>query len=384
MPKKTLCIILSSAVLLPLLCIGAKCGNVTVSAQSAVVINADTCEVLYEKNPYERRGIASTTKIMTSLVALENGNLSDTVKVKAEDVAVEGTSIGLKSGDEISLETLVAGMLLESGNDAANVTATMIAGGKDEFCTLMNRKAAELGLSDTNFKNPSGLTEDGHYSTAYDMAVLTRAALKNRKFSDICSARNYKVAFGTPKRECTFYNHNKFLKMFDGAIGVKTGFTKAAGRCLVTAARRDGITLVAVTLNAPDDWNDHIKMFEYSFEKVALKTAEFDENSIKIPVVGSDEKFASVKLTAPLTFACATGYTDYETAVYTVPFLYVGVSANECVGWVELKSTDGNVITTSYLVCANDISKALKQQESDNWFEKIINRIREGLSSRQT
>ncbi len=380
MLKKLLCVVLSFFTVIWFLPVYSKASEILVSAESAVVLNADTGEILFSKNPYEKRGMASTTKIMTSLVALEYGNLTDTVKAKLSDVTVEGTSIGLKEGDEVSLETLVAGMLLESGNDAANVTATMIGGSKEKFSELMNKKAKELGMLSTNFKNPSGLTEEGHYSTAYDMAILASETIKNQKFRELCSTRSYKATYGTPQYQRTFYNHNKFLSVFDGALGIKTGFTKASGRCLVTAAERDGVTLVAVTLNARDDWNDHVKMMEYGFGILEIKTADFDADSIKVSVVGSQKKYVSVKLSTPLSFASTKDFKDYETVVYVKQFLYAGVNEGDYVGWVELKNKDGKVITSSYLVSA-ETAKA-NSDESDNVtvFQKFINKIKEGLS----
>lgn len=384
MLKKTVCYILFCFALASCLSVRSEAARISVSAQSAIVLNADTGEILYSKNPYEKRGMASTTKIMTSLIALEYGDPDFTVKAKLEDVTVEGTSIGLKEGDEISVETLVAGMLLESGNDAANVTASAISGSKEKFSELMNKKAKELGLSSTNFKNPSGLTEDGHYSTAYDMALLACAALKNRKFTEICSAEKYKAVYGTPQYERTFYNHNKFLKLFDGAIGVKTGFTKAAGRCLVTAARRDGATLVAVTLNDRDDWNDHVKMMEYAFSCLTQKEAEFDAQSLKIPVVGSEKKCIGVELSYPLSFSATSDYKSYKTAVYAEPFLYAGVCKGDYVGWVDVVNGDGKVIKRAYLVSTETASAKEITNNGETVFQKILNKIRKGLSQRQT
>lgn len=380
MLKKLLCVVLSFFTVICFLPVYSKASEVLVSAESAVVLNADTGEILYSKNPYEKRGMASTTKIMTSLVALEYGNLTDTVKAKLSDVTVEGTSIGLKEGDEVSLETLVAGMLLESGNDAANVTATMIGGSKEKFSQLMNKKAKELGMLSTDFKNPSGLTEEGHYSTAYDMALLASNAIKNQKFRELCSTRSYKATYGTPQYQRTFYNHNKFLSVFEGALGIKTGFTKASGRCLVTAAERDGVTLVAVTLNARDDWNDHVKMMEYAFGILETKTADFDADAIKISVVGSQKKQVSIKLSSPLSFASTKDFKDYETVVYVKPFLYAGVNEGDYVGWVELKNKDGKVITSSYLVSAETAKADSDEIQNVTVFQKIINKIKEGLS----
>ncbi len=380
MQKKLLCVLLSVVSLMTSLPVYGDAADLSVSASSAIVLNADTFEILFSKKPYEKRGMASTTKIMTSLIALEYGNFNETIKVGLSDVTVEGTSIGLKEGDEVSLETLIAGMLLESGNDAANVTATMIAGDKNKFAELMNTKAKELGMTSTNFKNPSGLTEEGHYSTAYDMAILAVAAIKNRSFRELCSVKSYKASYGKPQYQRTFYNHNKFLNLFDGALGIKTGFTKASGRCLVTAAARDGVTLVAVTLNARDDWNDHIKMMEYAFGVTKKRTVEFNTNQIKIPVVGSEKAFVGVTLSAPLTFAATEEFKDYETYVYAKKFLYAGVKKGDYIGWVEVKNKNGKIITTSYILCADSAPIANTDNQNVSVFRKILNKIKEGLS----
>lgn len=380
MLKKLLCVVVSICCVTAFFPICVKASEVSLSAESAIVLNADTGEILYSKNPYEKRGMASTTKIMTSLVALEYGNLDDTVKAKLSDVTVEGTSIGLKEGDEVSLETLIAGMLLESGNDAANVTASMIAGNKEKFSHLMNKKARELGLRSTSFKNPSGLTEDGHYSTAYDMAILASEAIKNKTFRELCSAKSYRASYGTPQYERTFYNHNKFLGMFDGAFGIKTGFTKASGRCLVTAAERNGVTLVAVTLKARDDWNDHKKMMEYAFGILEVTTVDFDADKINVCVVGSDKKTVGVKLSSPLSFYSTSDFKDYETVIYVKPFLYAGVNEGDYVGWVEVKNKNGKVITSSYLLCDSNADINNAETNDITVFQKIINKIKEGLS----
>ena len=380
MLKKLLCVLVCVCYLGCIFPLSVQGGEVTVSAVSAVVINAHTREILFSVNPYEKRGMASTTKIMTALVALEQGELTDTTKAGLSDVTIEGTSIGLKAGDEISLETLVAGMLLESGNDAANVTATMIGGSEEGFCKLMNKKAEELNLSSTQFKNPSGLTEEGHYSTAYDMAMLSANAIKNKDFRRLCSTKQYRAVYGTPQYERTFYNHNKFLDRFDGAFGIKTGFTKASGRCLVTAAQRKGVTLVAVTLNARDDWNDHIKMMEYAFSILEHRKIQLNKEQLKIPVVGSDKKYITAKLSSPLSFHCTENFTGYSTEIYVDSFLYAGVKKGDFVGRAEIKNEKGDVIVSSYLISDSDAEIKKCEKDTTDVFEKFIKIIRKGLS----
>ena len=237
----------------------------SLSAKSAVLIDAATNTVLCQKNARERMGMASTTKIMTALVAAERGDLDKTVSVSPLAVGVEGSSIYLYAGEKLKLCDLISAMLLESANDAAAAIAIEIGGSIDGFCDMMNEKAAELGLADTHFTNPHGLYDDAHYTTAYDLAVIAAAALENDTVRETVATKKMTV---TPVEGNVrvIYNHNKMLSLYEGAIGVKTGFTKKTGRCLVSAAERDGLRLVAVTLNASDDWNDHKKLLDLGFD----------------------------------------------------------------------------------------------------------------------
>lgn len=264
----------------------------TVSAESAVVINAQTKEVFYEKNAYEKRSMASTTKIMTSLIAVESGRLYDTVTAK--NFSAEGTSIGLKDGYVLNLEALVYGMLLESGNDAAKLTANYLAGDETNFSVLMNKKAKEIGMMSTNFVTASGLDDENHYSTAYDMALLGAYAISNPLFRDICSTKTKTVKYIKPNMSVTFSNHNRLLNSCEGVFGIKTGFTKKSGRCLISACSRDGIDFVIATLNAPDDWNDHKKLYDYVFDEIETQELEIDFSK-RISVYGGDKTSVQVK-----------------------------------------------------------------------------------------
>lgn len=235
------------------------------SAVSAVVIDAESGEILFEKNPEDKMGMASTTKIMTAIVALEKGNPKEIVKVSPTAAGVEGSSMYLKSGEKISLENLIYGLMLVSGNDAASAIAQHISGSEEKFAKLMNEKAREIGAMNTSFTNPHGLSDEKHYTTAYDLAKITAYGLRNSVFASIVSTKSKTVEREGLGRT-TLVNHNKLLKSYDGCIGVKTGFTKATGRCLVSASYRNGLKIVCVTLNAGDDWNDHRKMSDYVFE----------------------------------------------------------------------------------------------------------------------
>lgn len=266
----------------------AAAGPGDLSAVSAVLIEAETGTVLYQKNAGERRAMASTTKIMTALLTIEAGDLDREFTVDPLAIRVEGTSMGLQEGDRVSRRDLLYGILLPSGNDAANAAAVSVSGSIPEFVKLMNSKAQELGLSDTHFVTPSGLDADGHYTTALDLARLTAYAMKEETFREIVACRSAEVEFGNPPYKRTLYNSNKMLARYDGAIGVKTGFTDNARRCLVSAAERDGVTLIAVTLNAGDDWNDHTKMLDYGFTQVKAYPLELGCDT-RVSVAGTGQ-----------------------------------------------------------------------------------------------
>lgn len=253
-----------------------------ISAASAVLMDAGTGRVLYEKDSHARRLIASITKLMTALVALESGHgLEETVTVDPEWVGVEGSSIYLRPEEEITLEALLYGMLLRSGNDAALAIAGYCGGTVEEFVARMNRKSRELGMKDTSFANPNGLNEEGHYSSAYDMALLARVCLEREELAAMVATKS--ITLGTR----TFTNHNKLLWRYEGCVGMKTGYTEKAGRTLVSAARRDGLTLICVTLNAPSDWADHTALFDYGFANYkAAALTQAGERIGQLPVSG--------------------------------------------------------------------------------------------------
>ena len=232
---------------------------VSTSAASAILVDAESGRVLYEKDADSRRLIASTTKIMTALVALEMKSTDALVPIRREYTLVEGSSMYLKEGQVLRLETLLYGLLLSSGNDAAVAIADFCAGDVDAFVARMNHKAAQLGMSNTSFENPNGLDDENQYSSARDMAILAAYAMKNPTFVRMVSTHSVTV------EGMTMTNHNRLLKECEGCIGLKTGYTRAAGRTLVTCAVRSGRMLVAVTLNDGDDWRDHMNLYDYGF-----------------------------------------------------------------------------------------------------------------------
>lgn len=322
------------------LCPVARAAGPEVSAQSAVVLTADTGAVLFEKDGHTPRPVASTTKIMTALLALEAAQErgDPLVDITQEMVAVEGSSMGLQAGDSISLTGLAAGMLLASGNDAANAAALYLDGSLESFAARMNQRAAALGMEDTHFVTPSGLDgEDAqglaHLSTAYDMALLARAALENQAFRQLCSSPSLAVEFAEPVKRVTYTNHNKLLTQYQGCVGVKTGFTKEAGRCLVSAAERDGALLIAVTLNAPNDWEDHAALLDYGFSQVEPYQLAGGDVRLTVPVVGSPEEAVSLRGSngGEVTLPLGQG-AQVERVVRVPKFLYAPVEAGEQVG----------------------------------------------------
>ncbi len=240
------------------------------SAQSAVLISGDTGKVLFEQNSDAVLPMASTTKIMTALIVLENCNLEDTFKIPKEACGVEGSSIYLTPGENITIKDLLYGLMLESGNDAATALSIATAGNTEAFAALMNEKAKQMGLVNTSFSNPHGLSSDGHHTTARELAQITYTALKNPTFREICKTKSY-ISTSLEGKQRYFSNHNRLLRLYSGCIGVKTGYTINSGRCLVTSAQRGDATYIAVTLNDRNDWNDHERMLDYAFSNFECK-----------------------------------------------------------------------------------------------------------------
>lgn len=289
------------AILCLVLCV--PCAALDVSASGAVLLDAASGRVLWEHNAHEKRYIASITKLMTALVAMESGHsLDEMVDIKPEYTGAEGSSMYLKAGEKLSLEALMYGLLLASGNDAALAVAGHCAGSVEAFVAQMNRRAARLGMTNTNFLNPSGLTQEGHVSTAADMAKLAAACMQDATIAKIVATRSITIGGRT------FTNHNKLLWRYDGCVGMKTGYTERAGRTLISCARRDGRLLVAVTLNAPDDWQDHTKMLDYGFSAYTdTELSKAGTVQARQPVLGSLLSFVTVEEGATLHYPLKQG-----------------------------------------------------------------------------
>ncbi|MBR5311219.1 MAG: D-alanyl-D-alanine carboxypeptidase [Oscillospiraceae bacterium] len=336
--------------------------------KGAVLIDKNSKRIFFEINKDKPLPMASTTKIMTAVITLEQENLDEYFTVDGNAIMVEGSSMGLKKGDRVTLRILAKGMLLASGNDAANAAAVRISGSTEAFIELMNQRAKEMGLESTSFETPSGLDGENHFSTAYDMAILAKNALENPDFAAICSEKSVTIEYGNPPYSRRITNHNKLLNTLDGVTGVKTGFTKKAGRCLVSSAERDGVSLICVTLGCPDDWNYHKNLYEEYFKKLSSVPLEEDIPEIKIPVVGGEEAFIILKA-LPVSAALFDGEKEkIEVIISKEPFVFAPFDENEIFGKVIFK-LDGETVAETPLVTEKSVS--LKQ--SEKFFDKIKN-----------
>ena len=299
---------LALVIVLSLLVLPVRGAQPALSAAAAVLMDRESGRVLFEKNARERRSIASVTKLMTALVAVElHPDLSSVVTVEGAWTGAEGSSMYLKPGEELTLEGLLYGLLLSSGNDAALAVAGYCAGDVDAFVAEMNRKAAQLGMNDTHFANPSGLDDPQHWSTAYDMALLARAVLQREELRTIVSTRSIFIA----GRSLT--NHNKLLWRYEGCTGLKTGYTDQAGRTLVSSALREGQELIAVTLDAPSDWADHAALLDYGFAAYPRTLAAAAGEWTYLPVAGSLCRLTRVATVSDFYYPLAHGETIRRT-----------------------------------------------------------------------
>jgi len=319
-------------------------------AAAYTVIDLNSEEVLDSKNADVPMPMASVTKIMTCILALEHLNLADTVTVDPEWVKVEGSSLGLLGGHTLTVKDLLIGMMLKSGNDAANCVAYLVSGSIDAFCDQMDQKAAELGMYSTDFESPSGLPNTKHHSTVNDMAKLTIYALNNESFADICSRSSAKI---TVSGEIwTVHNTNKLLTSFEGAIGVKTGYTDAAGRCLISAVRREEGAYLCVTFNMSDHFAYHQKVYETIFSTLPSESYELKKSEYRVSVTGGISD--TVKVIAPDT---AFLYRQKPEVVdtYIPALLYAPIQEGQVIGWQHYSLGDSGQVFTRQIVAAETI-----------------------------
>ena len=294
--KTLLYLLILSTFLISMMALLASADNgLGTSAKSSALYNPDTKSFLYQKNADLKLPMASTTKIVTALIAIETLNPDEIIKIPSDAVGIEGSSLYLKENDEVSVRDLIYSVLLQSANDAAAALAIKISGDTSHFACKMTERVKDMGVYDTQFQNPHGLDSEGHYTTAHDLAIIAAEALSNESFKEISSTYKHTFKIGDETR--TVVNHNKLIKNYDGCIGVKTGYTKKSGRCLVSAAVKDDVTLVAVTLNDADDWYDHQNMLNYGFKN--LKSIDLNDIITlpdTIPTVSSDGVTVNIKL----------------------------------------------------------------------------------------
>lgn len=320
-----------------LLCpVSATAAQVGISSLSAVVYEPESGLILYEKDADTPRPMASTTKLMTALLAAERLSPEQAVRVPMGAVPVEGTQIGLAVGDTVTVRDLLAALLLASGNDAANALALLMADSLPAFAEQMNRRAAELGMEHSHFVTPSGLDGEWHGASAADMARLGAAVLRQPLLAELC--RSQTAAIELNGKRITLSNHNKLLKQMDGCIGLKTGFTKKSGRCLVSAAERNGVTLVVVTLNGGDYWNDHVALYDYGFSLVERQslTATIPQTC---PVAGGVSSQTAVTADLPDGFTVRKGE-RLRLQAELPRFVWAPIGVGEPLGKVSVYADD--------------------------------------------
>lgn len=344
-------------------------GYVSVSAASAVVMDAATGEVIFAKNADVPRPMASTTKIMTAILVLEEGNLAEKVQIDWNSARTEGSSLYTKPGEVYSVRDLLYGLMLRSGNDTAVALAQHIAGSVNGFVALMNQKAQELGLKNTRFANPHGLPAENHYTTAYELAELTRYALHNPEFAALVACKTTTIE--RPSVGPTaISNKNKLLWEY-GADGVKTGYTRAAGRCLVASATRNGRQLISVVLNAPDMWTDSKRLLDFGFQHSAnIHLVKSGEAYKTVPVLGGEtEEVALVAAYDWIVTVPTNREVDWKLRIVSPRQLEAPVHAMQPVGYIQV-TADGAVVKEIPLVAANTIPR------QKSWWERLFERSR--------
>ena len=329
------------------------------SAEKAILMDAATGRVLYEKNADSQSLIASTTKIMTALVVCEQCNVLDRMRIPKEAVGIEGSSMYLQEGEILTIQELLYGLMLHSGNDAAVALAIYCGGTVEGFAELMNDKARQLGMKDSHFENPNGLDAPGHYSTARDLAILASSAMENPIFYKTVSAKNITIG------QRYLRNHNKLLWQVEGADGVKTGYTRAAGRILVSSATRDGRRLIAVTINAPDDWNDHASLLNQGFSGFQHYRIVTTGDIVGFQEIAGGQS-SNVQLLAAGDFDYALA--SDETVTFCIPgngFVYAPVAEGADAGFAHV-CINGNSVGKLPLIYGETIEK-LPQEEKSLW-----------------
>lgn len=344
--------------------------NLAPTAKSSILMDASTGRVLYSENANEKLPMASTTKIMTALVVLDNKDVNEKIKVKKEYVGIEGSSIYLAEDEEISIRDLLYGLMLRSGNDSATALAYEVGGSIEGFSDLMNKKAKSIGATNSNFVNPHGLTEDNHYSTAYDLAIITREAMKHDEFREISKTKTWTADREENKH---FYNKNKTLWQYEGGNGGKTGFTKVAGRCLVSTANRNGIQLISVVINDSNWFNDCYNMMDYGFENYKSFVIHSKGQFIKsIDLINGGGDKVNVMTKDELIIPLRKEERRNIKIVAKLPSeLNAPIKQGENVGYLQVL-LDGKLIATTELISKSKVEKKSMQNKLIKVLQNII------------
>ena len=364
--KKLLAVVMSVFFVFACLFHVSAADKPNVSAVSFVLYCPDNEKIILSKNENKRMKPASTTKLMTTLLTLEEAAKNDRLITFTDEMTAEGSSMYLEAGEKVRLSDLAAGMMMSSGNDAANAAAISLSGSIKKFSNLMNARASEIGMENTHFVTPSGLDDEEHYSTAYDLALLMAQGLKNESFADLTSQKSVAVSFAAPSnKKITYANHNRLLSMYEYCIGGKTGYTEAAGRCLVSAAQREGVTLICVTLDDKNDWQDHIYLYDYGFSKLSAFESQDSSLCIEVPCVGGESDVAAVMGDGDVKLIeDGDRAKDIQRKVYLDNFVYAPISKGEVLGKIDY-TLDGKVIHSTPLVAVEDI--AFYKTEKSLW-----------------
>lgn len=377
--KRTLCAILVFSLLLP---IPSLVSDAACTAKGAIVLEAGSEYVLYEKNADLPLPQASTTKIMTALLILEREDPNRLVRISAGAACVEGSQMELRAGEEVSVRDLLYMLMLRSGNDAAVALAEACCGTQEAFVREMNEKAAALGLHETQFRNPHGLPDGGHYTTARDLARLTAAALENESFRALVSTKKVTLSY----KSLTLTNSNRLLTSCPGAIGVKTGYTKAAGRCLVSAAERNGATLICVTLNDPNDWQDHQSLYDQAFSRIGTYEVCAEQAlSCGVPVLGGETK-ALLGNTQALRYLTVDGSPLPVRVEYrTVPMLFAPVGEGTVAGRAVLVTRTGRTVASAPMAVRDGVAQKKEERTRFGSFllhaRRMVRALTSGIAS---
>lgn len=330
--KKILALLLAFSTLI---CMSFSSSAISDGADCACVINAATGEVIYSRNVAKRHAMASTTKIMTAILAIEHSEMDEIVTVSPNAARQEGSAMYIDAGMQVYMRDLLYGLMLPSGNDAAVAIAEHIAGSQEAFADMMNEKAKEIGARDTHFVNPNGLPDDNHYTTAYDLAAIARYAMKLPEFREFAGCYHYIATPLNSDKIMEFYNHNKLLSMYPGTTGVKTGYTEKAGRCFVSAAKRDNMEFIAVTLDDNNDWNDHMEMLDYAFSQHYPVSVVKKDGILKVAKINNK----SYNFVAAEDFVIPfreSGGTEAEIVIHMAANINAPINAGEKVGYAEI------------------------------------------------